>query len=467
MTEPRDPIESWLSTDVELLSPPPGAFQAVARRARRRKVLRAASSVAGAAVIIAGVAVLPRIASGIFSGQTGPARVVVPSSQSSGTLPGHRTANPWPRTSSPVSLPASHGPALSSVGTGAGPAAGFRPSSVTFVGTSLGAVIGEAGSSCGAGPCVVAAGTPDYGRRWYKIGSPAAGPPSGSTGVSQIRFLDPVNGWAYGPALYATHNGGVTWKAVDLPGRVIDLSTVSGRAFAVVATCAGNGPDYAAQCTSFALYSAPSASDQWRRVRGAAAALVAVPGGLQLTRSQGYVLAGGHLFTGPVTGGAWHQVRVTQPGAPPCLLGGQNQAAGQRPALIAPAGSELFLACAGSSASPASSAGQPGPLTLYLSADSGQAWQAQGTIAAHGTATSLAAIPGAAIVLATTSGLYYSYDARHWQQGTIAGGAPQGGFRFVGMTNAQQGVAVPSDSGGHRLFITGDGGRTWQPSPIG
>jgi hypothetical protein len=47
------------------------------------------------------------------------------------------------------------------------------------------------------------------------------------------------------------------------------------------------------------------------------------------------------------------------------------------------------------------------------------------------------------------------------------GAMPSGGFVYVGMTTAAQGVAVPADPAQHAVWFTYDGGRTWQPSPVG
>ena len=79
MTNPRDPIDDWLSSDVELMPPPPGAFERVHRRARRRKTVRAVSTVAGAAVVIAAAATLPQVASSLLPGHnnSGQAKVSV------------------------------------------------------------------------------------------------------------------------------------------------------------------------------------------------------------------------------------------------------------------------------------------------------------------------------------------------------------------------------------------------------
>src|SRR5262249_7408359 len=169
MTDQRDPVEAWLSKDVELMPPPPGAFDRIHRRARRRKTVRAVSAGAGAAVIVAAAATLPQYAD-LMSQPTGTAQV----GESPSTT---RSTGPAALTATPAAPPPGAGPALASAGTGAAPAAGFHPISVTFVGDGpgriLGAALGVAGS-CGTGPCIVMAGTRDYGAHWTRIGAPKA-----------------------------------------------------------------------------------------------------------------------------------------------------------------------------------------------------------------------------------------------------------------------------------------------------
>jgi photosystem II stability/assembly factor-like uncharacterized protein len=450
MTDHRDPIEAWLSDDVEPMSPPPGAFERVHRRARRRKAVRMISAAAGAAVIVAAATTLPQVASGLLTGpSTGPNRVATGS-----TSPGGPTSSE-PTTSGQ----SGRGPALSSAGQGPVPARGFHPVSVTFVGNGtggvLGAVLGEAGS-CGTTPCIVMAGTPDYGRHWTKIGAPPAGVPDGSSGVSQVRFLNEKDGWVYGPALYATHDGGHAWTRITLPepGRVLDLSTVGSRAFAVIGIgCTGPGSDFAAGCASFAMLSVPASSNDWRLVRGAASAGQVIPGDLQLTRSDGYLLAHGLLLAGPVAGGDWHLVSNADPSTPRCLV----PSAASGPWLIAPGSNALFLVCPGLSANGSAS----GPLSLYLSHDRGLTWQQRGAVQASGRATSLAVSPAGTLVLATTHGIYVSAGARNWKLANLAGAASPGGFSFVGMTTSTNGVAVPTGPG-RAIYTTTDGGKSWQ-----
>jgi len=446
MTNHHDPIEAWLSRDVELLPPPAGAYQRVRRRARRRKAVRTIGAAAGVAVIIAAAGGLPQLAGNLFPG-VNPARVASKSAVPSSPPPSPAgTPKPRPSTGAPLSK----GPALSTAGNGPQVPPGFRPTSVTFVNGSLGAVIGQANSSCGAGPCTVMAGTPDYGIHWSKVGAPPTGRPDGSHGVSQIRFLiNEQDGWAYGPDLWATRDGGRHWAQERLPGRVVDLSTVSGRVFAVAATgCTGTGIGYAAGCTRFSLYTALARGGKWGPVINSVAARVA-PGGLQLTAKHGYLMADGVLYSGPLDGGAWTPVSTASPTTPSCL----TNRAGPGPWLLAANPGALYLAC-GSAA-----AGQPP--ALYVSGDGGQNWQAKGAIPGSGAATSLAVSPDGHLVLATRTGILYSADARTWHRAVLDGHAPRG-FRFVGMTTSSNGVAVPADTGLHEVFITLDGGATWR-----
>ena len=468
MTDPIDPIDNWLGADVELLQPPAGTYRTVAGRARRRRTVRAMTVAASAVVVIAAAVTVPQLAATLLPGSGSPARVAAgssaPASSPSGSASGpSQSARPSPRSSAKptASGPARPGPALSTASSGQSAAPGFRPTSVTFIDQSVGAALGQAGSSCGTQTCTSVAGTATYGQSWYKVGAPAAGAPDGGTGVSQVRFRNLLDGWAYGPQLFATHDGGQTWRPItDIgPGRVIDLATVGDQAFAVLATCSGAGPDFAADCTSFRLLSSAISSDSWQAVPGASASVPVSPGGLQITGQGGYLLAHGVLYAGSVSGGSWQAV-PTSSSSPSCLRAGQRPGAG----LLAPQSSELYLVCTRDSGS--TGPVKPGSLILYASPDGGQTWQAHGAIPEQGTATSLAVAPDGAIVLATSADIYYSTDATTWHQAGLSGQAPPGGFSFVGMTTALLGVAVPTEPGLHEIFTTVNGGQTWGASNV-
>jgi hypothetical protein len=71
--------------------------------------------------------------------------------------------------------------------------------------------------------------------------------------VSQVRFADPEDGWAYGPELWSTHDGGLHWTQINL-GIVWSLEASAGQAHAVVLE-----PSTGA----VAVESSPVGSDAW------------------------------------------------------------------------------------------------------------------------------------------------------------------------------------------------------------
>src|SRR6185312_2367992 len=157
-----------------------------------RKAGRAALTAAGAVVVLAGAITVPRLilngpAGGTpvaGSGTSTPAR---PSStgpgklQSTGT-PGQATSSPTPTPTAPPPVPPN-----------------FAASSVTFVSTSTGWVIGQAGTPGHCGPpdpniCTSVARTSDGGRRWLgrpAPGSARSGPSTASTGGRSARSCTP------------------------------------------------------------------------------------------------------------------------------------------------------------------------------------------------------------------------------------------------------------------------------------
>ena len=73
------------------------------------------------------------------------------------------------------------------------------------------------------------------------------------------------------------------------------------------------------------------------------------------------------------------------------------------------------------------------------------------------------------VVIATTEGIQVSSNVAgtgslRWR--TVRGASIPGGFTYVGMTTAEQGVAIAADTSLHAAWFTYDGGRHWQPSPV-
>ena len=448
MPDRRDDLDSWLDGRVEPLPPPPGTFDLIKRRAQRRKYRRLAVTAGAAAVIVAAAVTVPQVVNlPVLNPATatgvGANRHTTPA-PSAGASTSSSSAVPYP--SAPAPVPAS-----------------FRPTSVTFIGTDTGWVIGQAGTPghCATQYCTSIARTDDAGRTWTGVPAPVTGPPDGATGVSQVRFLNLSDGWAFGPGLFATHDGGRTWAQVVTNGlRVTSLETVGNRAFALFASCTGTGAAFAAQCTSFTLYSSPAAADAWTPVGPSTSGLTGAAASLVLTGTRGYLLApDGMLYAGPVDGSApWQAVKQV-----PCPVG--TPLADRRPtgALLAAAdAANLDLACASSSAPGAQQAKR-----IFTSADGGTVWQNAAAAPALGLATSVAATPAGTDVLATTAGIDVTpAGSGAWQAATLEGPPPAAGFGYVGMTTDSQGVALPADPAAGTVWFTFDGGKSWTPSRV-
>ncbi len=468
-----DPLDRWLNQQVRPLPPPPGTFELITRRARRRKIRKAMVSVASAAAVAAAVGVAVPVSMSLHL--TTPSAGASLAAGGSDTPSGSATQSPLGAASKEASRSASSG-AASSAGTSAAPAAGgylppnFRPNSVTWDSLSTGWIIGPAGTpghcdNPNPDICTSVARTDDGGQTWHGLPAPNAGSPDGPAGVSGIRFLDGVNGWAFGPELWATHDGSRTWTRIDTRGqRVTDLETAGNRAYALFAQCAGpNSASFASACTSYTLMTTLATSDQWTPVGGATSGLTSqgapTSGMIALWGTTGYLSApDGTLYSGPI-GGAWQRA-----GTLPCQPG-TAQASGlpQEAQIALSSPTRLATFCDG--ATPQS------PPGVYASSDSGATWApvtATAGVTSQDQPASLAATSSGTLLLAAGHGIYLlPAGTAGWKASNASGPrAPQGGFAYVGMTSSEQGVALPADTSLHEIWMTTDGGQTWQARPI-
>ena len=464
MADRRD-IDDWLSERINPLPPPPGTFELIKRRARRRKIRRLAITATSAAVIVAAAVTVPQVVNL-------PVLNPNPTSAAQAGNPASATPTSQGRAESSATAPR---PSVSSASAASAPVpANFRPTSVTFIGTGTGWVIGQASTPghCATQYCTSMARTDNAGRTWTGVPAPVTGAPDGATGVSQIRFLNLTDGWAFGPELWVTHTGGQTWTQVDTHGlRVTDLETVGSRAFALFASCTGSGLTFAAGCTSFTLDSSPASGQDWTPVGAATTGLTdstaegaaSEAASLVLTGSRGYLLApDGALYAGPVDGSAaWPRVGalVSSCTVGPAQLDGQPWQA----LLGAVNAKELFVACTSASGSGSATQNK----LVFSSPDGGISWLPMARAPAAGVGYSLAASPSGTVVLGTDRGidLLPAGDIA-WQMATLTGGGPAGGFGFVGMTTGVQGVALPADPSAGTVWFTFDGGQSWKPSHL-
>jgi photosystem II stability/assembly factor-like uncharacterized protein len=89
------------------------------------------------------------------------------------------------------------------------------------------------------------------------------------------------------------------------------------------------------------------------------------------------------------------------------------------------------------------------------------------TAPAAGVAFGLAASPTESVMLATDQGIdLLPAGGASWQTATLRGGAPAGGFRYIGMTTDEQGIALPADPSAGTVWFTFDGGQSWTASRL-
>ena len=145
--------------------------------------------------------------------------------------------------------------------------------SASFVSPSTGWVLAERPCESPAKSCrpaLLLRGTVNGGRTWFAVPAPPAppadmfqsSPPRG--GVGRILFTSARDGWAAGPSLWRTTDGGATWRRVPVPGPVAGFTVAGGRMFAVIGGCTSAG-----HC-AFRGYAAAAGAGNWRPVPGTA-----------------------------------------------------------------------------------------------------------------------------------------------------------------------------------------------------
>jgi photosystem II stability/assembly factor-like uncharacterized protein len=132
--------------------------------------------------------------------------------------------------------------------------ADFHPNSFTAVSLDEWWLLGTAHCLSGPGSCGAIVRTTDGGARFAGIPSP----PVGAADVTQLRFADPRDGYAFGPELWATTDGGSSWSQVTTPGTVTELEVADGEAYALACTSSS------ASCQSMELLRSPVGTRHWQ-----------------------------------------------------------------------------------------------------------------------------------------------------------------------------------------------------------
>jgi photosystem II stability/assembly factor-like uncharacterized protein len=332
--------------------------------------------------------------------------------------------------------------------------ADFQPGSATFTSADDGWLLGTA--RCAGARCTAIVRTTDGGRTWASIPAPDtafAGDGTVTVGVSSLRFADQLNGWAFGPDLWATHDGGATWHRASLPGLsaerpVMALEAAAGVVHAVyfeanaagrltIATSPVGTDDWVASRTTVELGAGPVPHPQLV-LQGAAGWLIEV---------DRVAVDGARLV-----GGAW------EPWQPPCTkVAGPGTLAAASP-------SDLAVACDEGLWS------TPTGVHVYVSSDGGgtfkQAPSKPPVFSVDGVA---APAPGIVFVAGSLSGvgsaIVGSFDGgKSWTAVHVLQGA---GSMSLSFPTSGEGVAISSPGDGtSELLMTRDGGRTWSRVPI-
>jgi hypothetical protein len=349
-------------------------------------------------------------------------------------------------------------------GTAGRHAARLEVLSATFVSARTGWALGAQPCQGAGCPRLELRMTTDRGRHWFAVPTPPAGVAavggrSAADAVSTVRFADTKDGWAFGPGLWATHDGGHTWHRIGTHGLAVrDLAAGDGRVIAALGRC----PAAAADCRRFQVFSSPVTADRWRPVPGTAG--TGVIGGITVAAGTGYLAA------------------VTQPrgaGRPAMtLLAGpaDSAVAWRRLAAPCPAAFRVFatLAATPRRALAVGCGSEPGAGSqrkrVYYSPTGGRSWRRLADPPAGGYLGRVSITAAGTIVLSGgRSDVYLSWDGgRTWHTSPSldqAAGLAGAGFSLdAAMTTSTQGFAIQEGRIYRRqMWFTSDAGHTWTP----
>ncbi len=321
--------------------------------------------------------------------------------------------------------------------------ADFRPGSFTAVSLDEWWMLGTARCGTGSGTCLAIVRTTDGGSSFASIPSPPVSPGD----VTQLRFANARDGYAFGPQLWETTDGGASWGRLATPGAVTELEAADGEAYAL--TCFTSS----ASCRSMRLQRSVAGSGTWQQL--STPARLTYGAQFAVSGQNLYVLSGNEpplflLYSSD--GGATFGKRVD-----PCVpgLGGRLTAA-------VVGDPELWAACPTGTMAGA-----------WLSGTDGRTWHAAGSGRTGGFPNSLGlaaasssvalAWPGPEISGETPASLGRTTNGGQTYSAVLsrAGRVSWAGFSYATRAYALLTPTKNGTNGPPSLFESNDGGLIW------
>ncbi len=298
--------------------------------------------------------------------------------------------------------------------------AGFQPQSFTAISEFTWWLLGTA--PCGGHGCTAIVRTTDGGPQFTRIPAPP------TSQVSELRFADDSNGYAFGGQLWSTHDGGRTWTQQRLGNTVDDLAIADGHVYALVYS---HGHSQLMRSTVGA--------DRWTALGDVGHGYLSslwVQGSTVILQSGSHLLVSGDL-------GAHFMRRRGVKHAGGCGYDGGPGA--------------LWALCTTGMA----------PDDVVLSHDLGNSFTTAAQVP-NGPIDAFAAASGTTAVASGQGPLYVTNNAgASWMP--VA--APSANWTYLGFTDATHGVAIGEFGNGnqpdYRVYYTIDGGASYHYVPIG